>query len=113
MNTLINLWASANGIWQKISSVLPFVIGVGTLLCGLGGFCLEFGHAENAAAMLTILKNINSDPNAGLVIAGLGALGVHVNHSANVAAVQANTSQIAQNTAGVAEQASKTPQAGQ
>jgi hypothetical protein len=109
VNTLINLWANANGIWQKISSVLPFVIGVGTLLCGLGGFCLEFGHAANAAAVLAIIQGLKSDPNVGLIIAGLGALGIHTNHAANVVTMQANTAAISQNTASVAEQASKTP----
>jgi len=65
----------------------------------LGGLGLEIGHAANAAALLTIMQGLKSDPNVGLIIAGLGALGVHVNHSANVVATQANTAAIAQTQA--------------
>lgn len=101
METLITLWTEANGFWQKIAAFLPLVIGIGTLLSGLGGFCLEFGHAANAAAVFTLLKSIQSDPNMGLVLAGLGALGVHLNHATNVAKTAQHSEDIAANTAAI------------
>ena len=89
MNSFINMYASASGIWKKIASVLPFIIGAGSLLCGLGGICLELGHAANAAGMLDVLRGLATDTNMAEVLAGLTALGIHTNHAANAAAITA------------------------
>lgn len=90
MNALIDMYANASGIWKKIATVLPFVIGAGSLLCGLGGICFELGHAANAAAMLDVLRGLSTDPNTAEVLAGLAALGIHTNHQ-TVAAAQTAT----------------------
>lgn len=96
MDWLINSYVSASGIWKKVASILPLVIGVGSLLSGLGGLCLEFGHAANASAMLDLLKHLQTDPNVGLIVAGLGALGVHQNHTSNVSNLQEHADKIEQ-----------------
>lgn len=86
MNVFINMFANASGIWKKAATVLPFIIGAGSLLCGLGGICLELGHAANAAGMLDVLRGLAWDPNTAEVLAGLAALGIHTNHQSAVAA---------------------------
>jgi hypothetical protein len=86
MNAFINMYAGASGVWKKIAAVLPFIIGAGSLLCGLGGICLELGHAANAAGMLDVLRGLATDANTAEVLAGLTALGIHSNHAALVAA---------------------------
>jgi Na+/glutamate symporter len=88
MDTILGWIANATGIWRKVAGYLPLILGVGTLLSGLAGFCLEFGHAQNATVVLTLLKNLQSDPNMGLVVAGLAALGVHTNHAAHAEAIE-------------------------
>ncbi len=91
MGAIINLYAGASGLWKKIAAFLPIVLGLGSLLSGLAGFCLEFGHAANAAALLALAQKLQSDPNTGLVLAGLAALGIHTNHQDNKAAIIGET----------------------
>lgn len=87
MDTLLNLYANASGLWKKVATLLPLLLGLGSLLSGLSGLCLELGHAANAAALLAIVQGLQHDPNTGLVVAGLAALGVHSNHQDLKAAV--------------------------
>lgn len=95
MGTLVNLFASVSGIWKKAASFMPLILGVGSLLGGLAGFCNEMGHAKDAAALLAILQGVSNDPNSALVLAGLGALGIHTNHAANAAALEDHADAIA------------------
>ena len=88
MDIMINLYASLTGAWKKVAHFLPLVIGAGTLLTGIAGFLLEIGHSANASGLLHILQNIQSDPNTALILAGLGALGVHTNHTNNAQQIQ-------------------------
>ena len=87
MDTIISLYAGASGLWKKVSAYLPLVLGAGSVLTGLGGILGEFGHAANAGAFFALAQNLQHDPNAALVIAGLAALGIHTNHTGNVAAI--------------------------
>jgi hypothetical protein len=87
MDSIVNMYASASGLWKKIAVVMPYVVGLGTLLAGLSGLCLEFGHAANAAAMLTIAQGLQHDPNVALCAAGLAALGIHEQHKTVTAAI--------------------------
>ena len=95
MGTLINLYANASGLWKKAASFLPLILGIGSLLGGLAGFCNEFGHAKDAASLLAVLQGISNDPNSALVLAGLGALGIHTNHAANAATLEDHTDVLA------------------
>lgn len=83
MDAIINLFANLSGLWKKLAALLPLVLGAGSLLSGLAGFCNEFGHAANAAALLSLAQGLQNDPNTALVLAGLAALGIHTNHKAN------------------------------
>jgi len=91
MDFIVNFAASVSGIWKKVSSFLPLLIGLGSLLAGLAGICNEFGHAANAAAILALFQNLQNDPNTALVIAGLAGLGIHTTHQDMKANIASNT----------------------
>ena len=87
MNTIIGWIANLTGIWKKVATVLPMIAGAGSLLVGAGGVLLEVAHAGNAGAALKVIQGLTSDPNTAMIIAGLTAIGIHSNHSSNVAAI--------------------------
>ncbi len=89
MDTIVNLYASATGIWKKVAAFLPLVAGAGSILVGAGGILNELSSAANAAAALHVAQGLASDPNTAMVIAGLTALGIHSNHADNKAAIAA------------------------
>jgi hypothetical protein len=91
---MINLYANMTGLWKKIAGWLPLIIGLGTLLSGISGLLLELGHAANVTAILNIFKNLQSDSNTALIIAGLGALGIHTNHASTTAVLADHQAQI-------------------
>lgn len=85
MDMIVNACASVSGVWKKIAAFLPLLLGAGSVLSGLAGFCMEFGHAANAAALLKLAQGLQTDPNTALVLAGLAALGINTNHKSNAA----------------------------
>lgn len=88
MGTLINLYASASGLWKKVAALLPLALGLGSLLSGVAGILLEVGHANNASGLLALVQGLQNDPNTALIVAGLAALGINTNHSVTAAKVE-------------------------
>lgn len=88
MDTIVSILGKVSGIWKKVAAVLPLLAGAGSLLVGVGGLLLELAHSTNAGGALHVIQNLQSDPNTALIVGGLTALGVHTNHTSNVAAIQ-------------------------
>ena len=81
MNLILNLAASASGLWKKVAAILPLVGGAGSILVGVGNIAIQLAACPSAAAMLVIFKGLSStDPNVHLIVGGLVALGIHQNH---------------------------------
>lgn len=90
MDTIVNAIAAISGLWKKAASLLPLLVGAGSVLVGAGNIALALGHAADAAAALHIIQGLGAgDPNVMLIVGGLTALGVHTNHQDVVAQVQA------------------------
>lgn len=89
MEKIVSFLAAVTGVWKRIAAALPLLAGAGSVLLGAGGLLVEISHAPNGGAIFHILQNLTSDPNAGLIMAGLTALGIHSNHASNVAALKA------------------------
>lgn len=90
MDTLINLYAGATGLWAKVAAFLPLVSGAGSVLVGAGSILLQLSHSGSAAGALNVIKSLNAnDPNVILIVGGLTALGIHTNHQQHTAQLAA------------------------
>lgn len=86
MDTIINMYAAATGLWKKVASFLPLAYGAGSVLVGAGSILVQLGHSASAADALHMLGSLDkTNPNVVLIGTGLLALGVHTNHSENAA----------------------------
>lgn len=95
MDTIINMYAAATGLWKKVAAMLPLAYGAGSVLVGAGSILVQLGHSASTADALHLLGSLDkTNPNVVLIGTGLLALGVHTNHSENAAKLADHSEQL-------------------